>query len=433
MKKLLLALLSIFIIVTVVSYVAINRKDDSTNNELEKSLVVYTTENNTQMQFIAKQFKEATGITVDYKIVSNLNKALQTKGSNNIDVVYGGDQNEFESMTNEGLLTPTKVSFSADLPTEYMNKDGYWYGTSLEPIVMFYNKSTLLPSEAPTAWYQLAESQYNNRIILPETTNYITENTLGAIMYQYSKSQVANQGDMFLKGLKDNVLMTQEANEEDVINAMQANKGASISFASLAQVKSAIAKGAPFNIINPADGSPIIMQGIGVVKGAQNINSAKLFIEFLAGANMQLQLAESFNVIPTLKTVLPYAPKWMTSMDGLNIANIDWNVVNSEKASLMESYNILIKNPKPEPIKLELPVIGSPLIPSQQKAKDDAKAKAEAAKVNEKLTPEQKAEKAKQEAADKAKAQAQDPQKQKALTPTQEQALQGLQSLGENN
>lgn len=430
MKKLILTLLSIFIIVTIVSYVAINRKDDSTNNELEKNLVVYTTDDNAQMQFIAKQFKEATGITVDYKIVNNLDEALKTKGSNNVDVVYGGDENEFESMTNEDLLTPTKVSFSADLPTEYMNKDGYWYGTSLDPIVMFYNSSDMLPANAPTAWYQLAESTYNNRIILPDTTNFITQSALGSIIYQYSKSQVANESDIFLQGLKDNVV-AYEPNEEDVINAMQANKEASISIGSLAQVKSAIAKGATFNVINPADGSPVIMQGIGVVKGAKNINSAKLFVEFLAGANMQLQLAQNFNIIPTLKTVLPYAPAWMANMDGLNIANVDWNTVNSQNSNLIAKYNILIKNPKPEPIKLELPVIESSLIPSQQKVKDAEKAKTEEEKNKDatKLTPEEQAAKAKSEAEAKQKAQA--AQQQNQVTASQQQALQSLQSLGE--
>ncbi|MGL4453493.1 MAG: extracellular solute-binding protein [Sarcina sp.] len=420
MKKLIGAIVLIFIIITTISCVAISKKSNSNANELEKNIMVYTTESNAKMQFIAEQFKKSTGITVNYKVVNNLSDALKTakNAGTNVDVVYGGDKSEFLSMTNQGLLTPTGVTFASKFNPEYMNKDGYWYGTSLDPMVMFYNTAYMLPKEAPTAFYQLALPQYYNRVVLPNADNFTTQTLLGAVGYQYTQSQVDKEYDTFLQGLRDNVLSYGES-EEAIIDTMKTNKEAAISIGGLDQVNTAIQQGAPFKIINPTDGSPMIMQGVGVVKGAQNINSAKLFIEFIAGPNMQLQLANKFNTIPTLQTALTYAPKWMSNESGLNISNINWDWVAQNSTNLVNKFNSLVKAPKVQKIELQAPVIKEALIPSQQ-------AKVEQTKVDQKAEAAKAAEAAKQ-----AQAEAKAKQEQAKVNAMQNSALQGLQSLGE--
>ena len=421
MKKLIGAIVLIFIIITTISCVAMGKKSNYNANELEKSIVVYTTENNAKMQFIAEEFKKATGITVDYKIVSNLSEAVENAKSSgdNVDVVYGGNKSEFLSMTDKGMLTTVPVTFSSDFNSEYMNKDGYWYGTSLEPMVMFYNTAYILPKNAPTAFYQLAMPQYYNRIILPNVDDFIMQSLLGSVAYQYSKSQVPTEYNVFLQGLRNNILSYAE-NEEAIMNIMKTNKEAGISIGGLDQVNEAIKEGAPFKIINPLDGSPMIMQGVGVIKGAKNINSAKLFIEFIAGPNMQLQLADKFNSIPTLKEALTYAPKWMSNQNGLNIANINWEWVNENLVNSVNKFNSLIKAPKVQKIELQVPIVKDPLIPSQEANinKDKINKKEEEVKAKEAAKKAAAAEKAKEE---QAKADA-----------MQQSALQGLQSFGEN-
>lgn len=421
MKKLIASIVIIFIVITTISCVAMNKKSDSNANELEKNIVVYTTESNSKMQFIAEEFKKSTGITVDYKIVNNLSEAVQNakNSGENVDVVYGGNKSEFLSMTDKGMLTPTPVTFTSEFNKEYMNKDGYWYGTSLEPMVMFYNSAYILPNNAPTAFYQLALPQYYNRIILPNVNNFTMQSLLGSVAYKYNKSQVPTEYNTFLQGLRNNVLSYAE-NEDAIINIMKTNKEAGISIGELDQVNEAIKGGAPFKIINPEDGSPMIMQGVGVVKGAQNINSAKLFIEFIAGPNMQLQLANKFNSIPTLNIALTYAPKWMSNKNGLNIANINWEWVTQNLANSVNKFNSLIKEPKATKIQLQMPVIKEPLISSQQTKLDKSKINQKEAEIKAK----EKAQKA--EAAAKAK------QEKEKVSQMQESALQGLQSLGEN-
>ncbi|MGL4742433.1 MAG: ABC transporter substrate-binding protein [Sarcina sp.] len=426
MKKLITAIIVIFIAVTTISCIAIGKKSSSSAGALEKNIMVYTTVSDAQMQYIANEFKQSTGITVNYKVVSNLNTAVKDaqNSGQNVDVVYGGNESEFVNMTNEGLLTPASVSFSSELNKQYTNNEGYWYGTSVEPIVMFYNTAYMLPKDAPTAWYQLGTPYYYNRIVMPNTDLSVTQTALGSIGYQYSKSQVAKDYDTFLQGLRNNVL-SYGATEQDVFNIMKTNKEAAISFGTLNEVQSQISNGAHFTIINPADGSPMIMNGVGVIKNGQNINSAKLFVEFLAGPNMQLQLANKFNLIPTMATALTYAPSWMQNYDSLNIANIDWQYVSQNSAAAVAKFNSLTKAakaPDGKEFNLEKPVIDVPLIPSQQKALDAKKPE------------DQKAEEAKAKATEaKAQAEAKAKAAEAKQTQAQKAALNSLQTLGEGN
>lgn len=427
MKKLIAAIVIIFIAITTVSCVAVSKKTTSTQNQLEKSITVYTTESNAKMQYIADQFKKTTGITVDYKIVNNLTQAVEQSKNDgtNVDVIYGGDESDFENLATKGLLVQTPVTFGSEISNEYKNKDGYWYGTSLNPMVMYYNTAYMLPQNAPSEWYQLGQSQYYNRIVMPNTNNALTESLLGSMSYKYSKSQVPAQYNTFAQGLRNNILAYGQ-DESAIMEMMKTNKEAALSIGGLAQVNSAIQAGAPFKIINATEGSPMTMQGVGVINGSKNINSAKLFIEFIAGPNMQLQLANKFNVIPTITSVIQYAPKWMANYNGLNIANIDWNTVDPTINNLVSGFNALVKSPKAEELKLELPVVKEALIPSQQKlvkpdVKDQTKAEQEAALAKEKAT-EKKAQ-------DQAKAK----QTQEQQSQAQKAALQSLQSLGETS
>lgn len=432
MKKLIAALVLIFVIITAVSCIAVNKKTVSAQNQLEKSIMVYTTHSNEQMQYIANEFKKTTGITVNYKIVNNLTQAVEdAKNSGaNVDVIYGGNQVEFDNLASKGMLEEVPVSFSNDINAQHKNADGYWYGTSISPLVMYYNTAYMLPQDAPTEWYQLGLPKYYDRMVLPNIDTATTESLLTALSYKYSKSQVATEYATFIQGLRDNVLAYAQ-NTDAAMSLMKTNKEAALSVGELSQVNTAIAQGAPFKVINATDGSPMVVQGVGVLKGCQNINSAKLFVEFVAGQNMQLQLAEKFSQIPTMSSILPYAPKWMSDPDALNIANIDWNSIAPNSTQLIAKFNSLVKSPKQDAIKLTAPIIADSLIASQEKLVSKAVPNPKDETLAQKQAAEAKVKEQAQQAVDKAKAAQKSAQDKQQQTQAQQSAMQSLQNLGE--
>ena len=174
MKKLIALFVAILIISTGIAWFTSSRNKTLKEAVLPKEITVYSTVSNNEMQYIANEFKQQTGITVNYQIVSNLQQAVE-ENKGKVDFVYGGSAKELNSMASAGLLEKANFNFDGDISPLYKDSNGYWYGTSIEPIVMFYNHMYMLPKDAPKAWSDLTVEGNKGKVILtPDYSNYIS-------------------------------------------------------------------------------------------------------------------------------------------------------------------------------------------------------------------------------------------------------------------
>ncbi|MGL5616573.1 MAG: extracellular solute-binding protein [Sarcina sp.] len=346
MKKLIALFIAILVISTGVAWFTTSRNESLKAAVLPKEITVYTTVSNAEMQYIANSFKTQTGITVNYQVVDNLQQAVeQNKGK--VDFVYGGTSAELDSMASAGLLEKSNFNFDSDISDLYKGKNGYWYGTSIEPIVMFYNSLYTNPKDAPQNWADLANENYKGKVIL----NSEYKDFLPSIMASMDSAHAANNniidGQTFESQLNANdpVVATNPAMYLDnLIN----NKERSISFAPMNEVQNINAQGHNLTIINPTTGSPLTIEGAAIVNGSKNLNADQLFMEFVAGPKVQLDLANQFNVIPVSQNALTYSPAWMKSFNNINICENDWNLLNNGQFEANNKNNPQIMDSKKE-------------------------------------------------------------------------------------
>ena len=97
MKKLIALFVAILIISTGIAWFTSSRNKMLKEAVLSKEITVYSTVSNNEMQYIANEFKQQTGITVNYQIVSNLQQAVE-ENKGKVDFVYGGSAKELNSM-----------------------------------------------------------------------------------------------------------------------------------------------------------------------------------------------------------------------------------------------------------------------------------------------------------------------------------------------
>ena len=334
MKKLIALFVAILIISTGIAWFTSSRNKTLKEAVLPKEITVYSTVSNNEMQYIANEFKQQTGITVNYQIVSNLQQAFE-ENKGKVDFVYGGSAKELNSMASAGLLEKANFNFDGDISPLYKDSNGYWYGTSIEPIVMFYNHMYMLPKDAPKAWSDLTVEGNKGKVILtPDYSNYIS-NIMASMDAEHNSDANEMSGQQFENGLKTNEAVS-TTNITDYTNNILKNKATPISFAPMNEVQALIQEGNPLTIVNPKNGSPLMVEGAAIVNGTKNLNAAKLFMEFVAGPKTQLQLATKFNVIPVSNNALKFAPSWMKSFNNINIAENDWNLLNDGQ---FEAYN----------------------------------------------------------------------------------------------
>ena len=97
----------------------------------------------------------------------------------------------------------------------------------------------------------------------------------------------------------------------------------------------------PFGYVVPESGSPVLVDGLGVVTNAPNPEGAKLFAEFLYDTDLRATLAEDYFQIPV--TEIEGEPEWLADLD-LKTMEVDWAVASSNETAWIEYWSNNIKN-----------------------------------------------------------------------------------------
>ena len=99
----------------------------------------------------------------------------------------------------------------------------------------------------------------------------------------------------------------------------------------------------PLEVIDAKSGSPVITDGIALIKGAKHPNAAKAFIDFAGGAEMQAMLANRFNRLPTHPVAIADAPPWMADIK-FRVMDVDWGALAAKQSAWMQKWDAEIKD-----------------------------------------------------------------------------------------
>jgi iron(III) transport system substrate-binding protein len=121
-------------------------------------------------------------------------------------------------------------------------------------------------------------------------------------------------------------------------------KEASISFAPLNSIiENKIKNELPIEVIDATNGSPIITDGIGMIKDCPHPNAAKEFIEFAGGVKVQAMFANEFNRIPTLAKAFETSPEWMSEIT-FKAMDVDWAKLSTTQSEWMQMWETDIRD-----------------------------------------------------------------------------------------
>ncbi|MGL5244302.1 MAG: ABC transporter substrate-binding protein, partial [Sarcina sp.] len=236
----------------------------------------------------------------------------------------------------EGKLYTCETSWCNDVSALDKGDDGTWYSTTKEPIVLFYNSKYMTANIAPKSWLDLADKTYKDKVIMEQTNEQYIKNMLSTIMYQFEKNNKDSEGLIFLQGLKNNIYKLENSSEE-LFNDIQ-NKETPIGISKLSDFIKAKNNNIQLVEVNSSEGNIFETESVSILQNAQHLNIAKLFVEFVAGPRIQLNLATKFNLIPTNPEALKYSPEWMQKLLDKSMP-IDYKIINENNNRWIEEFN----------------------------------------------------------------------------------------------
>ncbi|GAA0486119.1 extracellular solute-binding protein [Salinibacillus aidingensis] len=309
-------------------------------------LIIYTARDQSIVDEVVPKFEEKYP-DIDVEVLTMgaqqvLERVRGEKANPQGDFWWGGTQSAFDTAANEDLLHSFEPEFAQSIPDQYKDPEGRWYGEIIYPEVIMYNSDALSKEEAPQDWDDLLDSKWKDEIIIRGVLPSGTMRTIFSSMIYRQGPDNPEKGYDWLRKLDANT--KEYAQDPTNLYLKLARQEGTVSVWNLQDILlQKEENNQPFGFVIPESGAPMLVDGVGIIKDAQNIENAKLFAEFLFSPDIRAQLAENKYQIPTRSDLGDNQPDWLKEID-LKPMELDWDVMGENEMEWMEYWDQNIKN-----------------------------------------------------------------------------------------
>ena len=317
---------------------------------LEDKVVIYSPHGKDILSKFEQQFEQKYGIEVEWLDMGSqeiLDRVRSEKNNPQADVWWGAPSTNFDQAKDEGLLAPYEPSYAGSLEKGFYDPEWHWSGTSQTPEVIMYNSKELSAEEAPKDWDELLDPKWKDEIIIRYPLASGTMRTIfSAMIYRdFKDSNDPQAGYEWLEKLDANT-KEYSANPEMMYNKVAKGEGLLSVWAMPDVVMLKENKNYPFEFIVPESGTPVLTEGIAIVKDAKHPKAAEAFYEFVNTEEAAKILAEEFYRIPTRNDVKDL-PAWITETE-IKAMDIDWKIFQEQSDDWMKYWDENIKSGEKE-------------------------------------------------------------------------------------
>jgi iron(III) transport system substrate-binding protein len=260
------------------------------------------------------------------------------------DLWWGAGAPSFASAADEGLLEAYQPSWAATIPPDAKDPQGRWTGIYETPEVIVYNTAMLTEADAPRDWDELLDPRWRGKILIREPVASDTMRTVfGAmILREWDRSGDASGGYEWLRRL--------DANTKDYSPGWDAmltslnRQEAPLTVWNMPDVRRiADERGYTLATRFPESGTPVLVDGIALVKGGPNPDGARAFYEFVSTPESLAFAARDFYRMPVRKDLDPASlPEWLRGLEFRRLP-VDWTRFRAGIQEWMSHWSAEIK------------------------------------------------------------------------------------------
>lgn len=288
-----------------------------------------------------KSFAENTGIKTDFLQLTGSGEALARIGvsqdSPEFDAWVGGNVDGYGVARERGLLEPYVPENSVDIPSEYMDQEGYWSGVYIGALGFCSNQVLLeeLGIPAPTKWDDLLDERLRKQVSVahPATSG----GAFNALWTQAVRLGSEDAAIEWSKKLHPNVLQYSKSGTATGQLAGRGEVTIGVSYAHDCVLYQE--QGMTDIVITfPEDGTGFEIGGAAIIKGTRNLEEAQQWMEFMTSAEAQALRVEagSYQVPTNRKASLD--PR-MVSLDDLSLIDFDLAKATERKPELTARFD----------------------------------------------------------------------------------------------
>jgi len=259
------------------------------------------------------------------------------------DLWWGAAHTTFQTAADENLLAEYRPSWADKVPEASRDPQGRWYGTFETPQVIVYNTDAVPASDAPRDWDDVLDPKWRDKILIRSPYPSDTMRAIfGAMIWRFQKDTGSpDKGYEWLKKLDANV--HEYTADGTLMMQKLARREGVISLWDMPDVRlDKEQKNFPVAYNLPASGTPVITDGIAIIRGAPHEEEARRFYEFVTTPESLSYAAHKYYRIPA-RTDLDRSqlPAWMN--EPFTRLPIDWALLRKQGDEWLRYWDTAIK------------------------------------------------------------------------------------------
>ncbi len=344
MMKKIIALLTATVI-TVGSFVGCSGgKDSAQTKDGSKKLVVYSPNSEDIVNTIVPLFEDETGITVELVSAGTgeLFKRLQSEKDNSYaDVIFGGSMAQY--VQNPDLFEPYVAKYNDDLVEGHRNVNGYVTTYGSDGSVLLVNKN-LIGNIKIKGYKDLLNPELKGKIAAADpATSSSSFAQLTNILLAMGGDYTSDAGWNYVKSLVAN-LDGKVANGSGAVHKSVADGEFVVGLTYEDPSVSYVKNGGNVEVVYPEEGAVFLDPGSAIIKGAKNMDNAKLFMDFLTSKKAQDAFGTQLTIRPLRKDA--ELADYMKPLKDIKLLEEDRNYVFEHKKEIAEKYTEIFTNAK---------------------------------------------------------------------------------------
>ncbi len=302
-----------------------------------QKVVIYASVDEANAKKILDAFTADTGITASFVHLSSgpaLARIKAEKNNPQADVWLGAPNENHIIAKEEGLSIPYKSDAWKKLDPKFKDPDGYWRSFYMNPMAFAINTEALAKAGAPMpeSWMDLLKPAYKGLIQMPTPQSSGTAyNIVASLVTMWGEEKAFD----YMKKLNKNV-QTYTSSGTAPSKAVAVGQCA-IGIQFTPAFFEFIDQGYPLKVVFPKEGVGFEAPAVSILKGAKNVEAAKVLVDWLVSKKGQDVLTEKktyfYPVNPEAKL-----GKGMPAFSSLKVISFDPEWAGQNKKRLVERW-----------------------------------------------------------------------------------------------
>ena len=270
-----------------------------------------------------------------------LDRVKSERANPQADVWFGGPSNLFGQAAAESLLVAYRPSWADSIPQRAWGEGDFYFAAYQTPAVIAYNSEALTPDQVPKDWDEVLEPRWKDQILIRDPLASGTMRTIFGMIIQRGLRATGDTAAGF-EWLRRLDAQTREyAINPALLHQKLIRQEGVLTLWDLPDILTEQRKGNPLDFVLPTSGTPVIEDAIAIVRGTDQLDLAREFVEWVGSLEAQIMVTQrEFRLPVRIDVPFDSLPEWAQKVRTEMVAEpMDWGLLSRHGAAWMKYWD----------------------------------------------------------------------------------------------